>query len=80
MRASSITRRDVSELHASLKATPYRANRMLAASNLVLASPKQRDRKDEPARLFEDHDSKLMGERASRRRVILCAIRRLCPA
>jgi hypothetical protein len=30
MRASSITRRDVSELHASLKATPYRANRILA--------------------------------------------------
>jgi integrase len=30
MRASSITHRDVSELHASLKATPYRANRMLA--------------------------------------------------
>jgi integrase len=30
MRASSITRRDVSELHASMKATPYRANRILA--------------------------------------------------
>jgi integrase len=30
MRASSITHRDVSELHASLKATPYRANRVLA--------------------------------------------------
>jgi integrase len=30
MRASSITRRDVSDLHVSLKATPYRANRMLA--------------------------------------------------
>jgi len=30
MRASSITRRDVSELHISLKATPYRANRTLA--------------------------------------------------
>ena len=29
IRASSITRRDVSELHASLKATPYRANRVL---------------------------------------------------
>jgi integrase len=30
MRASSITHRDVSELHATLKATPYRANRVLA--------------------------------------------------
>ena len=30
MRASSITHRDVSELHVSLKATPYRANRVLA--------------------------------------------------
>jgi integrase len=30
MRASNISRRDVSKLHASLKATPYRANRMLA--------------------------------------------------
>ena len=29
-RASSITHRDVSELHASLRATPYRANRVLA--------------------------------------------------
>jgi len=30
IRASSISRRDVAELHASLKATPYRANRILA--------------------------------------------------
>jgi len=30
MRASSVTRRDVSELHISLKAIPYRANRTLA--------------------------------------------------
>jgi integrase len=30
MRAASITHRDVSELHATLKATPYRANRVLA--------------------------------------------------
>jgi integrase len=30
MRASSVTHRDVSELHATLKATPYRANRVLA--------------------------------------------------
>jgi len=30
MRASNITRRDISDLHVSLKATPYRANRMLA--------------------------------------------------
>jgi integrase len=30
MRAANITRRDVSGLHASLKATPYRANRVLA--------------------------------------------------
>jgi integrase len=30
MRSSSITRRDVSELHSSMKATPYRANRTLA--------------------------------------------------
>jgi len=30
MRACSITHRDVSELHAALKATPYRANRVLA--------------------------------------------------
>src|SRR5271167_878440 len=30
MRASSITHRDISELHGSLKATPYRANRVLA--------------------------------------------------
>lgn len=30
IRASSITHRDVSELHATLKGTPYRANRVLA--------------------------------------------------
>jgi len=30
MRVSTITHRDVSELHASLKSTPYRANRVLA--------------------------------------------------
>jgi len=30
MRVSSVTHRDVSELHAMLKATPYRANRVLA--------------------------------------------------
>jgi integrase len=30
MRVSSITHRDVSELHATLKGTPYRANRVLA--------------------------------------------------
>jgi hypothetical protein len=30
MRASSIAHRDVSEQHASLKTTPYRANRVLA--------------------------------------------------
>jgi len=30
MRVSTMTRRDVAELHASLKGTPYRANRVLA--------------------------------------------------
>jgi integrase len=30
IRASNITRRDISDLHVSLKATPYRANRVLA--------------------------------------------------
>ena len=37
MRASSISRRDVSELHASLKATPYRANRVLALLHKIFS-------------------------------------------
>jgi integrase len=37
MRASKITHRDVSELHASLKATPYRANRVLALLHKIFS-------------------------------------------
>ncbi|HEY3927824.1 MAG TPA: tyrosine-type recombinase/integrase [Candidatus Koribacter sp.] len=37
VRASKITRRDVSDLHASLKATPYLANRVLALLHKIFS-------------------------------------------
>ena len=37
MRTTSVTNRDVSELHASLKGTPYRANRVLALLHKMFA-------------------------------------------